>query len=320
MDLAAAQKSTDVDDGVKDLTENQLVVLGLELEETQCVFLYLFLFVCNPCNRREIIEHLAKKSTLHRETNLQSKRVVLIRGIKKFRKAQERFMPGLQSYLSKIGIASPFDENTVMVTPERIPLHLPSSITYSTRLKYGIYHDNLVNVEDKLREAQAHESLEELRTQLRARVFAASFTDKNLSGQYAYTRSQSWRDGIESRIKTAKASYLAAHSSLRSLRNPEDLQWQNVLQHLRPEDVRGIGQRTLSNIEKDDYRKDQQRQGLLEKDVDLTLATEPPMVLFDPAHSSNRLNQITSWIWHSTAERELEGGKNGLVASAYRVL
>ncbi|KAF8181397.1 hypothetical protein K438DRAFT_1538774, partial [Mycena galopus ATCC 62051] len=133
---------------------------------------------------------------------------------------------------------------------EEMCLHPPSAFTADVRARICVA--DLPAEEERLRLAQAYQALRDLRRQLQIRTLAHQFRRHN-NLQAAYTKSQVLQSGIEARVKGATARYGAARDALLALRGPGP--WENVLQVLRQEDVRGMNERTLNDEEKEDERK-----------------------------------------------------------------
>ncbi|KAF8837724.1 hypothetical protein BDN67DRAFT_865832, partial [Paxillus ammoniavirescens] len=65
-----------------------------------------------------------------------------------------------------------------------------------------------------LRNAQAHDSLHSLRSNLRAQSYVLKYKDRNLRGQGANTRARNTLKGIGARIDAAANRYRNAHEAL----------------------------------------------------------------------------------------------------------
>ena len=117
--------------------------------------------------------------------------------------------------------------------PEETTILLPSSLPSDARSKSCDPH--LLELEDRLRYAQAMEALSGLRRQLRTRVMARNLINKNASSQRTFLRSRSLQDQVERHIKQFQRQYNTARSALLSLRGPGE--WETKLQVLKPEDV-----------------------------------------------------------------------------------
>ncbi|EEB92700.1 hypothetical protein MPER_08753, partial [Moniliophthora perniciosa FA553] len=125
-------------------TLSAMMVEGLEIEETQ---------------RQIAASANVEKATEYQQTNLVNRRTNLLGRIRRWRKVQTAHIPGLRDIVSNI---SPDIE------VEHIPLFLPSSLDPNTRKL--LCTEEQASLEERLREAQAFESLSKLRGQLRARM------------------------------------------------------------------------------------------------------------------------------------------------------
>jgi hypothetical protein len=210
-------------------------------------------------------------------------------------------MPGLRSFLEENPNADKFHSATS--TPELIPLHLPSSFPSEVR-KLLCTHD-IASIEERLREAEAHDGLANLRKQLRIRVITYKHKSRNVASQREFMRSRDVENAIELRVMTARLNYVAAHSALRSLRGPGS--WETVLQELRPEDVRGLNERVLNAEEKAQYRRTRVMAGLPEEPTDDEDLDNIPTVMVNPSLAIGEGRRTLSWIWYSVSETELEG-------------
>ncbi|KAJ8703433.1 hypothetical protein PTI98_002055 [Pleurotus ostreatus] len=257
----------------------------------------------------------AQDLTTVEATQLQTSRTSLLKRIAKFRNAQTSYMPGLSDYLKQTSN----EEDTT--TPESMPLFLPSFFAEDQRAT--ICEPNLCDLEDRLRFAQASEALSKLRHQLRTRSFAHSYKTRNINSQGAYTRSRLLQNQIEVRIKAIRIIYNIAREALLSLRGPGD--WENVLQPLRPEDIRGISERTLTAEEQEEYRQTRALAGMSSEAIQnelnglgLTSGQENiPTVAFNRSLALGEGRRTLSWIWYTVTDEELLGA--GEVHACLRV-
>ena len=139
------------------------------------------------------------------------------------------------------------------IAPYDLPLHLPSSL--SARIPCA---QKLRLYEFRLREAQAHKALEELRQHLRLRTHMYKYKDRHVVGQRANTRSQNTIRRVQNKVNASAAKYRIARHALGLLsRHVGGSDWSTRLLHLAPEDIRPLmdgeegeseGRRTLSWI------------------------------------------------------------------------
>lgn len=144
----------------------------------------------------------------------------------------------------------------------------------------------LVDVEERLREAQAFEALEEVRRYLRQRSFASSFKIKNITGQRANTRARQWLNTINTKVVAAKHTYRHARAALLALRGSGS--WENTLRVLDDNDVRGLNERALTEQERAEREAIRERGGLVDE-------VHGVPVLSAVAIGDGR--RTLSWIW-----------------------
>jgi hypothetical protein len=118
-----------------------------------------------------------------------------------------------------------------------IKLWMPSAI-----LMQALSCDvNLVRIEWKLRTAQAHEALHELRQHLRLKRHLTGFKKDWITGQRAHTRSRGVIDTVQNKINTAAAKYRIAWTALESLAvTLLEVDWKIQFPKLEIDDVRGM--------------------------------------------------------------------------------
>ncbi|KAJ7716497.1 hypothetical protein B0H14DRAFT_2412883, partial [Mycena olivaceomarginata] len=239
-------------------------------------------------------------------TALQRSRTLLLGKVKALHDIQDAYMPGLRTWISQQNPVLPTGTNA---TPETIPIYLPSSLPANSR--QAVCVTALVEQEDALRNAQADEALRDLRSGLRTRTFAHKFKRKHTGGQGAYTKSRELLDGIEHRIRTAATRYRAARAALFALRGPGP--WENVLQELRQEDIRGMSERLLNDEEKEENRKARLMAGLSADadgaDIDAYGEPVEPTVLFNLETGEGR--RTLSWIWYTGTIKDSDTAKDG---------
>ena len=160
----------------------------------------------------------------------------------------------------------------------------------------------VTSTEERLREAQATEALNDMRRYLRQRSFASTFKIKNVTGQRANTRARQWINTINGKVVAAKLLYRRARSSLFSIRGPGD--WEKVLRILDDADVRAVNERALTAEEKADRLAVQKAGGVVDP-VD-GVAVQQTASLGDG-------RRTISWIWHTpgavdTNDKETRNG------------
>lgn len=118
-----------------------------------------------------------------------------------------------------------------------IKLWMPSAVA-----NMGMTCDiNLYNIEWKLRRAQAHDALQELRKHLRLKRHLTSFKRVWIRGQRAHMRSRAVIDTVQLKIDAAATKYRTAWAALDSLSvKLSKLTWQVEFPKLNNDDIRGM--------------------------------------------------------------------------------
>ncbi|KAJ7846077.1 hypothetical protein B0H14DRAFT_2584366 [Mycena olivaceomarginata] len=233
--IAAEEHARVVSDGASALTvkPGPFLIAGIEIQQEQAALQ---------------LEAKRLNRTTIQATTLQRLRTLLLTKVKALHDVQDTYMPGLRTWITQQIPVLPTGSNT---KPESIPIYLPSSLPANDR--QAVCVSSLVEQEEALRNAQANVALRQLCAGLRTRVFAHKFKRKHLGGQGAYTKTRELVDGIENHIRSAAVRYRAARAALLALRGPGP--WEQVLQDLKPTDIRGMNERTLNDEEKEDNRK-----------------------------------------------------------------
>ncbi|EMD36182.1 hypothetical protein CERSUDRAFT_25968, partial [Gelatoporia subvermispora B] len=133
------------------------------------------------------------------------------------------------------------------VQPEEEQLYLPSNIA-DPASHVAVCGEAIIGIEEQMRVDQAHDALDELRRQLRYRMFANQFKIKNVVGQHPNTRARKWLAAIDGRAIIAKHAYRHARAALLTLQGPGA--WEEDLQELQDDDVRALNERALNEQEK----------------------------------------------------------------------
>ncbi|KAJ7149782.1 hypothetical protein C8R43DRAFT_887865 [Mycena crocata] len=101
--------------------------------------------------------------------------------------------------------------------------------------------DELYKYEFRLREAQAHEALDDVRNQLLLRTHLYKYKDMYARGVKANTRCQTKIASVEERIRRSAERYRAARRALVGLgRHLKKTEWEILLRPLAKDDVRGM--------------------------------------------------------------------------------
>lgn len=151
-------------------------------------------------------------------------------------------MPGLAAY--RKDLPSP------PCVPESVPLFLPSVIPASHQ--NTVCPSSLIELESELRYAQLCDSLEDLRAQLRLRGFTNKYKIKNVTGQRVNTSTQTLLNQISDKIRANADRYRRAWTAYESINGPGP--WLHDFRLLKPQDVRGLNERALTEREGEERR------------------------------------------------------------------
>jgi hypothetical protein len=167
-------------------------------------------------------------------TKVQLRSNALQRKIESWCKFQLLYCPAVAT----LHAISPKDNSASSIKPHRISLWLPSQINGRVSVDAS-----LVNIEWKLRRAQAYESLDSLRHYLQVRAHLFKFKDRFVRGQGANTRARNAISGVQAKIDAAAAEYRVAYGALLSLSSQvSELGWKNELLLLKDEDIRDLSE------------------------------------------------------------------------------
>ncbi|KAJ7170315.1 hypothetical protein C8R43DRAFT_1120743 [Mycena crocata] len=241
------------------------------------------------------LEAKRRNRTTIQATTLQRQRTLLLGKISALHDVQGTYMPGLSQWFAQQDPPLAVPDKA---KPETIPIYLPSRLP--TEARQGICIEGLAAHEDALRAAQAGESLRDLRAALRTRTFAHQFQRKLQQSQGMWTKSRTLTEGIEDRVRAASSRYRMAHAALLRLRGGGD--WQMELQELRQEDIRGMNERLMNDVEKQANRKARLLAGLTaeptpEESVDDYGEPVALTVLFNLETGEGK--RELSWIWYT---------------------
>lgn len=218
---------------------------------------------------------------------METRRSAVHRKLKTFYENSILFMPLLPQHFC-LDIDS--DE------PENVTLYLPSTIPES--LRNLLCPPALVNAESAIREAQVCQALNDLRRELRARMFANKFKMKHVTGVRYMTCARDWMKRIDEKVVTAKHEYQHARASFLSLRGPGS--WEDSLRELKDEDVRGINERALSAQEVMERKAAREAAGSEDDEL-----TAKPMS--EGCQPGERNRQPISWIWYTFSTGRKDG-------------
>ncbi|KAK7461260.1 hypothetical protein VKT23_008435 [Stygiomarasmius scandens] len=205
MTAEAAQEAAGAP-SVHNVSPTVFVSQGLDLEEQQ----------------RHLRLDLAKNrfETANQKTTLLQRRMKLLRAIGRFRSMQATYMPAALRIIEK---ADPKQEHA-----EQVQLYLPSDLPPAHRSE-GC-HPGLVDIEQKLREAQLRNALNELRNHLHMKSRLLTYRKSNVAHQGMVRRSQALFLRNEKHIDNAKLKYQAAWNAMYRLVGPDSVKWRKLLE------------------------------------------------------------------------------------------
>ncbi|KAI4517072.1 hypothetical protein K525DRAFT_251912 [Schizophyllum commune Loenen D] len=258
---------------VHECTPSSMVKLGLDIQSTQRLLSIDKAAQKNPTPAQEV-------DFLKRSHNLKKR-------IAAFRRKQQIYMPGLPSHLESIN-RTLCDEST---EAESVRLFLPSELP-STAVRAAVCASGLARVEERLRDGEAHESLEDVRHALRARTVTNTFRNTQVRGQPMSTRARSTFDKISKRVHTAKLRYRDSRNALLRLRGHGD--WEMTLRYLDDDDVRALNERALTAEEKADTERTH--------DLSVVDFTTGGGVYIAGTIARGETSRTLSWIWYSVPQ------------------
>ncbi|KAJ7828186.1 hypothetical protein B0H13DRAFT_2437970 [Mycena leptocephala] len=253
------------DDVRGDLHVSEMIAMGMQLEEQQ----------------RDLASDTAALKT---HASDGQKTTILERGNKLRRKiaswiqTQTEFQPGvavLREAADQARARAAKMQPTSGVPVEAIELWLPSK---QARTPGVIFKQSHGRHEFDMREARAHEVLEELRRLLLVRTHHYKFKDVHVHGVGAQTRARTAIEVLDERIRRIAKEYRAARQALASLApRLAEKSWELILKPLEPKDIRGMPRAFFADAEK--KKKKQQKRARQEEP-----AAPPPEM---------------SWIWRT---------------------
>ncbi|KAI0061558.1 hypothetical protein BV25DRAFT_1916905 [Artomyces pyxidatus] len=179
--------------------------------------------------------------TANQAAQVQESRTALLRLIRRLRAEQELHMPRVPAVIDT-------DESAASNTtrrPEAYKLYLPSDFNADEKEEFCT--PALIDMESKLRYAAMGETLDEVRHQLRFRTYMNKWKIRNVKGQRPNTRARAAQAKIEDGVKRAVEAYRLHRKLYHSLVG--DGPWQQKFRELQDEDVRGLGERLVRELE-----------------------------------------------------------------------
>lgn len=152
-------------------------------------------------------------------------------------------MPGLRSVLKDPTV---LDDGPDIVA-ESVQLWMPSELPIEDRRRACA--EGLADVEARVREATAFDSLDDLRRNLFTRTYVNKWRGKNVSGQRRSTRARTLQHNVDMKVHEAKTRYRASRHALLALRGGGI--WENALKELRDDDVRALNERSMTDQERE---------------------------------------------------------------------
>ena len=147
------------------------------------------------------------KSTIHQQASLTECRTTLLKQVQHFHELQPLYMVGFD-YRSYMDMLSP--DNV-----EDIKLYMPSSLPPHTRRQFC--QVTLLHLEERIRDAEAHDALENLHHHLCTWSHTNKWKISNITGQIHYTRVQEWQACIDDHVHTSASRYHRAWVALLDL-------------------------------------------------------------------------------------------------------
>jgi hypothetical protein len=143
-------------------------------------------------------------------------------------------------------------------------------------------------------------------------MMASKLNNSNASSQRAYVRSQALQNQVEVRVRACQRQYNMARAAVLALRVAGD--WETTLAILKPEDVRGISERALTEEEKQEHQTACRMAGLSPED-DIGDQLPVPVMSINPGLALGEGRRKLSWIWYSVGEGDLDDGSGRVEAS-----
>ena len=202
-----------------------------------------------------------RKQTLLQTTSIVERRTVLLKRIQRFREIQRFYMPGFdpRNYTNTEHNDTTDSNISSTTAVENTKLYMPSELSASDRRKFC--PNGLASVEDRIRFAEASDSLEDLRHHLRTRSFTNKFKIANITGQRKNTRAREVQHRIDDKVRVSELQYRRAREALKKLRGAGD--WEDKLKVLEKSDVRALNERELNREEQDEQHRLRQRLGIV---------------------------------------------------------
>ncbi|KAJ6457468.1 hypothetical protein DFH09DRAFT_1063427 [Mycena vulgaris] len=210
----------------EEMHATEMIGMGLQLEELQRTLAFDVASVGNHPSSEQQTNMTERTNKLRRKLlTWMDTQVGFIPHVALLRAEEDRARTRISATQSQPG-----------VKVQHLALWLPSDIKGRVECD-----DELYEYEFRLREAQGHEALEDLRHQLLMRTHLYKNKDMYARGVKANTRAQTKIEGVDERIRRTAERYRAARRALVGLgAKLKEARWQFALLPLLAEDVRGM--------------------------------------------------------------------------------
>lgn len=240
----------------ENVTASMMITAGMELEQQQYEYITLYprLSELISCSRKRLKSDHARiagpTATTLQLAKLQERINSMHRKITAWIKVQELYMPAAARQRSLDDQLA--DDDADEIPAYNIPLYLPSKLPARSRKRCPT---KLLEYEFQLREAEAYESLDELRQHLRLRSYEWNYKKRHTIGQSAQTRAQNLIARVESKVRTSANNYNSARDAMVDLATLLHIQptWQRTLKKLEQDDIRHLSE--VKNGETEGRRK-----------------------------------------------------------------
>jgi hypothetical protein len=232
----------------------------------------------------------ASATTPLQKAALVDRRSNILKKLQQFRRLQAKFMPGLKDRI--------VNDATSPLLPEQELLHFPSSLASETRNKVCLPH--VTDAEERLRLADTHGALEDMRRTLQTRTWLNHFKIHNVSGVAPNTRARALQKGVNLCTAAYACQYRRSQAAYLALKGSGD--WERTLRPLLNEDVCGFNERAF-NAKEQEEREQLRRLG---GEVDGVSGMGGVAESGELRTGEGRRKIHVSWIWLSGASPEDE--------------
>ncbi|KAH7904972.1 hypothetical protein BJ138DRAFT_1118902 [Hygrophoropsis aurantiaca] len=277
-DLAREEETRLINGGIAlhEISPASFIATGLELEDIQ--------------RRLRADVKNSRAVTDIQKTRLTERRNALRTKIRNWERLQFIYMPGLIQLQDELARADTTPTSGPQSThPENADICFPSTIPCDRQPT--VCQSGLVEIEERLRTAQCHDSLDSMRDTLRLKTRMIAFKNQNHRGQQEGTRSRTLIDGVQQRVQLHADKYRHARARKLLLTGPGN--WELVLRELLPSDARSYVDPEV--LAKQNKRAVQRGAGGVDKceiDHNTTLPNEN-----DRQRATGETRRTLSWIW-----------------------